>query len=67
MNMEGNKDEAFKCRRIGEKYLVEGNRNKAEKFLRKAQRLYPNAEVEGLINLVVLSVLRGIYLHWFDN
>ena len=45
--MEGNKDEAIKCRRIAEKYLREGNKTKAEKLLKKAQRLYPSNEVEG--------------------
>jgi len=44
--MEGNKDEAERCRRLGEKCLKEGNKEKALKFLEKSLRLYPSKEVE---------------------
>ena len=45
--MEGNKDEAARCRQLGEKCLQEGNKGKALKFLEKSQKLYPSKEVEG--------------------
>lgn len=45
--MDGNKDEAAKCRLLAEKFLKEGNKEKAVKFLEKSQRLYPSKEVEG--------------------
>ena len=54
LTMEGNKEEAVKCRRIAEKYLSEGNKIKAEKLFRKAQRLYPSSEVEGSYFLCLL-------------
>ena len=44
--MDGNKDEAAKCRQLAEKYLKEGNKERALKFLEKSQRLYPSKEVE---------------------
>ncbi|XP_058940298.2 dnaJ homolog subfamily B member 12-like [Pocillopora verrucosa] len=47
--MDGNKDEALKCRRLAENYLKEGNKERAFKFLHKAQKLYPSKEVEDLI------------------
>lgn len=47
--MDGNKDEAVKCRQLAEKYHREGNKKKALKFLEKAQKLYPSKEVEELI------------------
>lgn len=45
--MEGNKDEAEKCRRLAEKFLQEGEKEKAIKFLKKADRLYPTKGVKG--------------------
>lgn len=39
--MEGNKDEAMRCVELGEQYLAEGKYDKAEKFLGKAQKLFP--------------------------
>jgi len=45
--MEGNKDEALKCRRLAEKYLGQGDEEKAIKFLKKADRLYPTKQVKG--------------------
>ncbi|CAH3028281.1 unnamed protein product [Porites evermanni] len=47
--MEGNKDDALKCRRLAEKCLNEGNKEKALKLLEKSLRLYPTKEVEELI------------------
>ena len=45
--MDGNKDEATKCRQLAEKYLKEGNKDRALKFLEKSQKLYPSKDVEG--------------------
>ena len=47
-NMDGNKDEAIKCRELAEKYIREGNKEKALKFLAKSNKLYPSKEVEGM-------------------
>ena len=47
INMEGNKDDALKCRRLAEKCLREGNKEKALKLLEKSLRLYPTKQVEG--------------------
>lgn len=44
--MDGNKDEAQKCVALGEKYLAEGKYDKAEKFLTKAQKLFPTSKAE---------------------
>ena len=46
-NMDGNKDEAVKCRRLADKFLKEGNKEKALKFLEKSLKLFPSKEVEG--------------------
>ncbi|XP_015747590.1 PREDICTED: dnaJ homolog subfamily B member 14-like [Acropora digitifera] len=48
--MDGNKDEAIKCRELAEKYIREGNKEKALKFLAKSNKLYPSKEVEELIS-----------------
>ena len=45
--MESNKDEALRCLRLAEKYLSIGEREKAEKFGRKAHKLFPSQEAEG--------------------
>ena len=48
--MESNKDEALRCLRLAEKYLSLGEREKAEKFGRKAHKLFPSQEAEGKPN-----------------
>ncbi|XP_031572570.1 dnaJ homolog subfamily B member 14-like isoform X2 [Actinia tenebrosa] len=48
--MEGNKDEALKCRHLAEKYLQQGDTDKAIKFLKKAEKLYPSKKVQDLLN-----------------
>lgn len=45
--MEVNKDEAERCIELAEKYIKELNREKAEKFLHKAERLYPTERAKG--------------------
>lgn len=49
--MDGNKDEAEKCIKLAENYIKERNREKAEKFLHKAERLYPSQKAKGTSNL----------------
>lgn len=45
--MEGNKDEADKCIEIAERAIKERNREKAERFIHKAERLYPTQKAKG--------------------
>lgn len=48
--MEVNKEEAERCIELGEKYIKEWNKEKAEKFLHKAERLYPTQRAKGMRN-----------------
>ncbi|XP_074562734.1 chaperone protein dnaJ 49-like [Curcuma longa] len=48
--MDGNKDEALKCLRIGRDALEAGDRARALKFLSKARRLDPTLPIEGLLS-----------------
>ncbi|KAK9049313.1 hypothetical protein SSX86_008355 [Deinandra increscens subsp. villosa] len=52
--MDGNKDEALKCLKIGKDALGLGDRSRALKFIAKAQRLDPSLPVDDL-----LSTLEG--------
>ena len=45
--MDGNKDESQKCIDIALKNLRLGQKDKALKFLHKAQRLYPSDKARG--------------------
>lgn len=45
--MDGNKDEAEKCIELAERYVREKRFEDAEKFLKKAQRLFPTKKAEG--------------------
>lgn len=45
--MEGNRDEAEKCIHIATKALEAGDREKALRFLNKAEKLYPTAKAKG--------------------
>ncbi|MCL7030277.1 hypothetical protein MKW94_008419 [Papaver nudicaule] len=47
--MDGNKDEAVKCLKIGKDALEIGDRTRALKFINKARRLDPNLEVGDLL------------------
>nr|XP_023023380.1 dnaJ homolog subfamily B member 12 [Leptinotarsa decemlineata] len=47
--MEGNKDEATRCIEMAEKFIKEQNRDKAEKFLHKAERLFPTQKAKDLL------------------
>nr|CAD1823655.1 unnamed protein product [Ananas comosus var. bracteatus] len=48
--MDGNKDEAVKCLRIGKEALQSGDRARALKFLSKARRLDPSLPVDALLS-----------------
>lgn len=45
--MEGNRDEAEKCVQIAREALSAGNRDKAQRFLQKAEKLYPLPAARG--------------------
>ena len=57
-NMEGNRDESEKCLRLATKYLKLGDKDKAIKFLNKAEKLYPSQHAKGMF--VLISLRRGI-------
>lgn len=45
--MDSNKDEAERCIELAERYIKEKKLKDAEKFLRKAKKLYPTQKAEG--------------------
>ncbi|XP_060520570.1 dnaJ homolog subfamily B member 12 isoform X2 [Cylas formicarius] len=47
--MDSNKDEALRCIEMAEKYIKERNKEKAQKFLEKAERLYPTQKAKDLL------------------
>lgn len=55
--MDGNKDESERCIGIAEKFINEGQREKAVKYLNKAERLYPSTRAKDLLDL--LNKLNG--------
>ncbi|KAF2887219.1 hypothetical protein ILUMI_18954 [Ignelater luminosus] len=52
--MDVNKDEAERCIEIAEKFIKGRNKEKAEKFLRKAERLFPSRRAKNLLTRVRL-------------
>ncbi|XP_034699673.1 chaperone protein dnaJ 49-like isoform X2 [Vitis riparia] len=50
--MDGNKDEALKCLKIGKDALEAGDRARALKFVTKARRLDPNLPVDDLLSAI---------------
>ncbi|XP_043699693.1 chaperone protein dnaJ 49-like [Telopea speciosissima] len=48
--MDGNKDEALKCLKIGQEALELGDRTRALKFITKARRLDPTLPVDDLLS-----------------
>lgn len=50
--MESNRDEADKCLELAMKFIREGNKEKAEKFVKKAEKLYPSRRIQEVLNLV---------------
>lgn len=47
--MEGNKDEAIRCLKIGRDALDSGDRVRALKFVTKARRLDPSMSVDDIL------------------
>jgi len=50
--MESNRDEADKCLELAMKYIRDGNKEKAEKFVKKAGKLFPSRRIQEIMNLV---------------
>lgn len=48
--MEGNRDEADRCIEIAVQSLADGKYEKAEKFLNKAENLFPTEKAKGKFN-----------------
>lgn len=47
--MESNRDEADKCIDIAASSLRDGKLDKAEKFLKKAENLFPSQRAKGIL------------------
>lgn len=52
--MDGNRDEAERCIEIAVNALREAKLDKAEKFLKKAENLYPTQKAKGECNTTVV-------------
>lgn len=50
--MEGNRDESERCYYLANKYLSQGDLEKAKKFLNKAERLYPTQRAKDLLERI---------------
>ncbi|CAN8298288.1 unnamed protein product [Cochlearia groenlandica] len=48
--MDGNKDDALKCLKIGKDAIEAGDRSRALKFLEKARRLDPSLPIDNLVS-----------------
>ena len=57
--MESNRDEAERCIEYAEKFILEGKTEKAEKFLNKAERLYPTPRAKELLERVQFTQQSG--------
>lgn len=65
--MEVNKDEAEHCIQLAEKYMKEKNRDKAEKFLHKAEKLFPTQKAKGktfIIQQISPRMFSKYWLFW---
>ena len=47
--MEYNRDESIKCFKLANDYLAKGDKDKALKFARKSDKLYPSVEAKGKV------------------
>ncbi|CAG9761786.1 unnamed protein product [Ceutorhynchus assimilis] len=47
--MDSNKDEALRCIDVAERYIKEKNKEKAQKFLYKAEKLFPTQKAKDLL------------------
>jgi len=50
--MEGNRDEALRCLEIAKNALAQGDKNKAKKFIFKADKLFPTPQAKDLLDRV---------------
>lgn len=58
--MDGNKDEADRCLDYAEKFAEQGLKEKAEKFIQKAERLFPTERAKTLLaNLEKMQTNQG--------
>ncbi|XP_076459161.1 dnaJ homolog subfamily B member 14-like [Babylonia areolata] len=53
--MDGNKDESERCIAIAQRCIAAGEIEKAVKFLKKADRLYPSEKAKGLLTKLTAS------------
>lgn len=62
--MDGNKDEAQRCINIALDAAKSGDLQRAEKFLRKADNLYPSQKAKGKFHtfLMKVNVLRALFI-----
>lgn len=56
--MDSNKDEAERCMELAELYLREKKYEEAEKFVRKALKLYPMKKAEGKLTKIYFNQCR---------
>ncbi|EXB53736.1 Chaperone protein dnaJ 49 [Morus notabilis] len=57
--MDGNKDDALKCLKIGKYALESGDRARALKFITKAQRLDPTLPIDDLLSAIEKDSVDG--------
>ena len=55
--MEGNRDDSEKCIRLALNHIKSGNKEKAIKFLNKANKLYPSKTATSSYNNKLISEL----------
>lgn len=55
--MESNRDEAERCIQIAAQALRDFKIEKAEKFLKKAEKLYPSQKAKGDIILLIIILI----------
>jgi len=55
--MEVNKEEAERCIEYAERFILDGKKDKAEKYLLKAERLFPTQKAKGKPRLLHFSIL----------
>lgn len=60
--MEGNKDESEKCIRIAERAFAAGDKEKALKFVAKAEKLYPSKRAKGGYIILYGCLENGVFL-----
>lgn len=58
--MEGNRDEAEKCMHIATKALEAGDKEKALRFLNKAEKLYPTDKAKSKGTNVSVIIQSGL-------